>query len=233
MNGFYAPFYKISLIFLKPHLCYHYICEQKKYLINTEDKMKILSKYKDYYDYLIHKYGIDEKVVYDRRDGFVPKDAKSWRGIQPVKVAICGLLYTGLCDKDGNFYWGDDRLKVAEKKDIEWNFYKDKLFYKSPYNNLKEEYIDEFETETDVNDKNNCPVVFVSGFWNQNHSNSPCLETLGFASFMDAEELYLKIYNWISKRNEPDTTDTRDDKTKIVNAGFDTKISFRHRKNKK
>ena len=30
--------------------------------------MKIISKYKDYYDYLVHLYGEDEKVVYNRGD---------------------------------------------------------------------------------------------------------------------------------------------------------------------
>lgn len=29
--------------------------------------MKIISQYKDYYDYLIGFYGIDEKIVLDRR----------------------------------------------------------------------------------------------------------------------------------------------------------------------
>lgn len=33
--------------------------------------MKIICKIKDYYDYLQAQYGIDEKVVYDRRDSFV------------------------------------------------------------------------------------------------------------------------------------------------------------------
>jgi len=40
--------------------------------------MKILTKIKDYYDYLQGIYGIDELVVYDRRDAFPIDPTKKW-----------------------------------------------------------------------------------------------------------------------------------------------------------
>lgn len=39
----------------------------------TEALMKIIDNKKDYYDYLMGVYGIDEKIVYDRR-GSITKD---------------------------------------------------------------------------------------------------------------------------------------------------------------
>lgn len=33
--------------------------------------MKIIDRYKDYYDYLSGIYGIDELVIFDRRENFV------------------------------------------------------------------------------------------------------------------------------------------------------------------
>ena len=33
--------------------------------------MKIISKFKDYYDYKVAEYGIDENLIYDRRNGTI------------------------------------------------------------------------------------------------------------------------------------------------------------------
>ena len=72
--------------------------------------MKIISNFKDYYDFL-QKNGIDEKVVYDRRT-----EIQTWRG-DFIKRGYNGPLY--IKDKEtvgfhicGNYI----RLKFVNKK---------------------------------------------------------------------------------------------------------------------
>lgn len=46
--------------------------------------MKIIDNKKDYYDYLAGIYGIDEKVVFDRRGSMASNDYHYWAGILPT-----------------------------------------------------------------------------------------------------------------------------------------------------
>lgn len=62
----------------------------------------------------------------------------------------------------------------------------------------------------------------------------PVLQDVGFASIMSAEQCYQEISHFLGNvlRENPDTKPPIqvDDKYKIIGAGFDTKTSFRHRK---
>ena len=62
----------------------------------------------------------------------------------------------------------------------------------------------------------------------------PVLQDVGFASIMSAEQCYQEISHFLGNvlRENPDTKPPVeiDDKYKIIGAGFDTKTSFRHRK---
>lgn len=62
----------------------------------------------------------------------------------------------------------------------------------------------------------------------------PVLQDVGFASIMSAEQCYQEISHFLGNvlRESPDTKPPVeiDDKYKIIGAGFDTKTSFRHRK---
>ena len=64
--------------------------------------MKIISKYKDYYDYLVGIYGEDPKLVLDRRDNdfFTYKKNK-------IQLFIAGNIIDGYCDGD-KIYYGED-----------------------------------------------------------------------------------------------------------------------------
>jgi hypothetical protein len=68
--------------------------------------MKIISKHKEYYDYLVGMYGIDEMMVYDRRSEFPmekPDQYPTLGEIRSYMFAICGNIYT-LYSYKGNFY---------------------------------------------------------------------------------------------------------------------------------
>ena len=60
----------------------------------------------------------------------------------------------------------------------------------------------------------------------------PILSTFDFAKFIPAPEIYQKIVAFIGWTNDnPEIPNKQTDTEKIKSNGFDTKISFRHRKN--
>ena len=67
--------------------------------------MKIISKYKDYYDYLVGTYGEDPKLILDRREGFIlSKDSTECK----YQLYICGKIidiYYILLDFLGLLCW--------------------------------------------------------------------------------------------------------------------------------
>lgn len=84
--------------------------------------MKIVGKHRDYYDWLVSKYGIDELVVYDRRDAFP---------INPTKV------------------WGDDiDRKCLSKCNAYLNYNVERWFRKEPiYGDKKRDTIKRWNTK--------------------------------------------------------------------------------------
>lgn len=201
--------------------------------------MKIISKYKDFYDYLMGIRGVDPKVILDRREGVVHKPID----LQPIafekkyrviKIAICGMLYVGVRAKGGRYYWGKDLLKLGrvEKK---WFSDKDMLHIKDT-----DIYLPLENESVDFNDNLNCPILFISGGGNKEFRKGrwirpsivyvkyPKLEVYGVQKWYSPESLYTDLSNWISSRNEEVVVDNRTDKEKIQNAGFDKKTSFRN-----
>lgn len=76
--------------------------------------MKILDKRKDYYDYLQGIYGIDELVVYDRRDSF-PIDVS-----KPIcdRGTYCRDYYNANCDR-----WFRREILFDDEKRMEKKYY--------------------------------------------------------------------------------------------------------------
>lgn len=160
--------------------------------------MKIISKYKDYYDYFVGaKYGIDNHVVLDRREGYVEtfysgEVFAQYDDYSTYKLAICDTMYVGKFDnRTGVFTWVKDK-------------------------------------PTSINQEENCPIVFVSGYINQQRRNYPCLREFKIASVYPADEIYQDIYNWILKSKENNIKDNRTNVEKLQSAGFDKRTSFRH-----
>ena len=56
----------------------------------------------------------------------------------------------------------------------------------------------------------------------------PKLSDLKFANVINPEQMYIDVYNWLSKRNEFNHIDNRNDVQKLESKGFDKKTSFRN-----
>ena len=55
--------------------------------------MKIISKFKDYYDYKVADYGTDENLIYDRRNGTIVDRQRIFP--EESNLALYSTLYVG------------------------------------------------------------------------------------------------------------------------------------------
>ena len=213
--------------------------------------MRIIDKNKDFYDHA-SAYGVDPNIVYvrkaadfavDRKDELRGHyvDVKKWnetksKHVYTVNVIICGsrfkIFYTN--DKFSN-----PSLKVPYDTKGKFLFIASKLA----------EYSDDIDYSY-VNEKYNSPIVVFGAEivfrvkkgdysevtdiidyarYNGDNviTNAAILKYLGVQNFISAEEVWMKISNWVSSRNEKEMIELSD-KDKVVKAGFDKIKSFRN-----
>jgi hypothetical protein len=199
--------------------------------------MKIISNFKDFYDYLQGIYGIDPKVVYERicmTQNSYSKDAKWLKAglyrpdcmtignhdkVEFAPIAICGRIYC-VYIYNKKFYFGDnyealEKLKSKIQKDNR-SIYFDNLYYAKYH--LK---------PTDINEKENCPVCLLSHSWSGFHASAKNvrLSDFGIGQIISPNDMYIMISNFISR--EKVIIDKRTDVEKLTSKGFDKKTSFR------
>lgn len=182
--------------------------------------MLIISKYKDYYDYLSGVYGVDNKIVLDRRD-FNKMDIPT-NGV--LQLHICGLVYHGIIAGDKS-YWGEELLEFGTKKprfawresdrekikSTDWIYYKECWLSITPY-----------KDDNNENKKLGCAIAYYN-YWGWH--KYPPLKDIGIAKFLPAKQIYLMLCEWLAPKDEKQ--DTMTDKEKIVSHGYDLKESFR------
>lgn len=178
--------------------------------------MKILSKYKDYFDYLVGIYGMDEKLILDRtkfhKQPYTPANNTK------ITFYICDKVIECLY-KDDKYWYGEEIKQFCEKHQfwdgvIRWYLKDDShiRFYLNDY-------------PTDLNDKHECPILI------KNYGSIekfPILKEYDFASNFPAEQMWIDISNWLSKPKP--VINNMTNKEKIVSHGFDLKESFRPNK---
>lgn len=201
--------------------------------------MKIISKYKDYYDYLMGIYGVDEKIVLDRTS-FDP-----WSFSEGVTTFfIAGKRIDGYYRAaDARWFFGEELVKLAPPKKSRGAWYarfSAKLGNRNRFGGTSDiriihikiansdklilTYPDLREDEAKTNEKHNCPIMCTSGIAND-YLKYPKLLDTGIAKILPPQEIYLMLCAWLAPKDN--ATDNRTDKEKIISAGFDTKTSFR------
>jgi len=185
--------------------------------------MKILSQYKDYYDYLIGVYGVDDKIVLDRRNNqqykFIGKS------IQTGKIYFCNKVVDFVYD-DGKFYYLDEIIKkygTPEKK--LWYDRNDNytvVYIKGSH--FHNDYVRIDIRDTDINIKENCPIIleiYGGDYWNY-----PKLSDLNFSKVYNPHDAFMMLTEWLSPKDKDINPLT--DKEKIITNGFDIVTSFRN-----
>ena len=189
--------------------------------------MKIISKHKDYYDYLTGIYGIDEKMVYDRRTNTLEKPSEdiistvNQSTVTTHTFSICNNIFV-VYQFENNFYYTiDERIElyyILDKREIYNSF----LVYRSwrTYD-VKEEVKVKFEKDNCVSEVNKAirqPVLIQTTWDNdsfkiENITNKryfkdtkdktitywriPDLSKFGFAKWVPSDEMYQQIVAFI------------------------------------
>lgn len=203
--------------------------------------MKLVSNFKDYYDYLIGTYGIDPKAVYHRvceteiqkndvlsyeKQGlYKPPHLIPGTRAATYTIAFCGTIYCVFW-LEGKFYFGSDSYYVRDQID--------ELDYNREWR--ERAYRPHHLSKTTLNDHFGCPVLLLrrrkltdtddlrQDYWVR--VKNPKLSDFGFPSIIPADECFMRITNFLLREKE--IKDNRTDKEKIASKGFDVKTSFRN-----
>jgi hypothetical protein len=192
--------------------------------------MKIISKYKDYYDYLVGIYGVDEKLILDRTD-FVLTSKLTNKS--KVTFYICGYIIDGYYI-DGKFYYGSDLEQFADEPS-KWRWLNDNDLYYIKDDQFRYRTLNFYKVPTldkdNINETMNCPILIVDSKSSESKisfSKFPILKDYDVVSIFPPEKLWTMIYDFLSKNK--DIENKQSDKEKIISKGFDYKHSFRNTK---
>lgn len=195
--------------------------------------MKILSKYKDYYDYITGIWGEDPKLILDRRNGN-PKplgEKYDFEKDQSYKITliICGKMIEGYRFQN-KIYYGQDLIQFKTDENDKWGGidYPCVTIRENRRRYSKNDYyaLEPVDGYINTNKKYNCPILIEH---NNTYSKFPKLEELNLGSFIRAEEIYIWIQEYLSKQLDesleqiPFLTDIQ----KLENKGFNKTTSFR------
>lgn len=195
--------------------------------------MKIISKIKDYYDYLSGVWGVDEKIILNRRGEFVPSTPKD---LSVLTFIIGGNLIQIYFD--GISYYSGEELKQFDQS----TKYRRKIGYFAVpigYINGRQNNVyisDNIKSGFDyLNEKYESPIIYRDDSWHYNDvlekdfSAFPILSSTPITKIVDAVDIYRMISEYLSRQLDkkleavPNLTDVQ----KLENRGFDKLSSFR------
>ena len=219
--------------------------------------MKIISPFKDYYDWVAGKYGGgDPRLIYNRNrikgtsmsdPGFGlnrlastelhrQRQSQQKPTHQLELLIFCGRRYVVV--RNWERFGDADILSEARHPEL-YSVMMEKPrtyeVFRSQWDPQKMYLGGESQLAIDLCKKYSQPVLLISGDPTPTvRDRIPILRDLGFGSIMPAEQCYQEISHFLGNVlcDSPDTKPPVevDDKFKIIGAGFDTKTSFRHRK---
>ena len=194
--------------------------------------MRIISKFKDYYDYLSGVYGIDNKVVYirDSKDVDKTKDFSSFDYRFEVKKDgkeyYIYLEHIWFCDEDFPFI----TIREGFNDYTEWISYsfeeiEDWLNFLEVKNFVRNEIEKHFQTKSNkkVNTELKSPQIYQI---KEKYTTDILLKDYGFQRILDAMQAYQRVAMFIAAPPDvPQTVPT--DIIRFEGKGFDKKTSFR------
>lgn len=205
--------------------------------------MRIISKYKDYYDFYTGIFGIDNNKVYDRREIIeLDRTNFSYRSDYGILTfAICGTLYTMYVFK-GVLYHTPEEMEILDNEllknghkygGLNIQFWRRDL--KKNETKFEKEYSLTNNVPTDINVERRDPVLVNISNWGYGRKkldpkdfSVPLLESFEFYKILDPKEIYIQISTFLGWLvDNPPLPDTQTNIGKIEGRGFDKKTSFR------
>ena len=213
--------------------------------------MKIISKFKDYYDYKVAEYGTDENLVYDRRNGTIVDRQR----ISPEEsnLALYSTLYVGsevvhLFITHNKIYTHFDLVDIERKKRRYYFFdgyclkfrdgkqyeYKSNLwlgYFSDTADFIRENngfHIRE-ETHLSWEELSKIPLLLITSDYrtkNQKVYINPSLQELGV--YIAPDFVWQHIVQYLSDlKTQAEQSPELPNELKIDSKGFDKKRSFR------
>ena len=212
--------------------------------------MKILTprKNKDYYDYLAGIYGIDEKVVYDRRQFTVLKNLDTpFFNYNPLEADRAKIEDYYLEWNGGKYQWVTKYIGVIHKCMLEvglkWYFLEAERFLDTSSKVCIDWKLVKTMDITKAQHLGTTPMTFFKTYSDyssikreildirvdeNNTISNPILNGTPITSIISPQDLYNDLSAYISSLNDKEFVDNRTDIQKAESAGFDRKISFRN-----
>ena len=193
----------------------------------------IISKRKDYYDYLTGIYGRDEKKVFNRRDDIIAseiyfEDVIRWRNYNIYDILICNRRYR--VEQVSKGVWELHKFH-KDHTDMRGN---NKHFRESQVAGLPD-YV--YYIDSSYNSLKEGQPIRMFGTYHKNRScvdATPILSTFGIPAVYEAVELYANIDMCLGHfLSLKETRSVQNDEEKLLAKGFDNKISFRNQKNRR
>lgn len=222
--------------------------------------MRIISKWKDYYDHVGHVYGgqqdnhtiYERKVIGEQREGYVldvdvelPNTGESVRGVPRLNslsntsfrwLFVAGKSY--LCVLEG---YGKP-ITIINQKDHAPII--DEICSGYSFMQMRKKDVGDFVGVEDIwgvriSKQLNVPVFFYYAKYSNSEDVAcfkvsgevPVLADVGFAKILPATTCYQIIAHYVANTlSKQDVPSNMTDVEKIVSHGFDKKKSFRHRK---
>lgn len=200
--------------------------------------MKIISKEKDYYDYLQGIYGIDNKRVLDRTIYPISKYLPSYDSEDYVSFTI----FIGNYEING--YYKNNKIYVGKSAFDEYIKTYEGWLSDRPSNYVKQEMkkIKEFTKKKfllinkslkSITYKYDFPIIIqwkpIRNDWIE--IPNILLKEFKVPTIIPDKTAYMMIENWLAEREtQKENIEEPKDEIKIINKGFDLKESFRHRK---
>ncbi len=199
--------------------------------------MKIISKYKDYYDHLSGVWGEDPKLILERTKEFVWSFPRYGGCEMFVLTFVIGGNMVQIYHNGEDFHFGEDikQFDTSNKWNNKEGHYRVNIGYIDGRQNsmyvvdgVKSGY--EF-----LNDKYKCPILYNSESWycsditKEDFSTYPLLSSTPITKFVDATDVYRWIQEYLAKKVDQSQArqDNLSDVQRLVNKGFDKVTSFR------
>ncbi|MFC2353098.1 hypothetical protein [Eikenella halliae] len=221
--------------------------------------MKIISKFKDFYDHKVAKYGIDPVLVFDRRqspDADIPHGLpeppagweKEYGACAAMSALYVGRLRVYLFNMGAHVYTSFDVAEVIRRpshpgRDIypQIRFHDGGEYCLPQYGDYLLSANEKFQAET-VASREELPTAPLlleceTGLrsWQEGrfaYYANPQLSALGI--YIDPDIVWQHLFAYLSQlKNEAETSPSVPDQDNIGNKGFDAKHSFRPKMKRK
>lgn len=190
--------------------------------------MRIISKFKDYYDYLVGIYGIDPVLTLDRRYPDLVHCAPETLDRDKLvgkTFAIAGKRYRLYYYKDKVYYTLQECKKLVKMNTppMSWNSHTPDTTQKG--------WDKSNGVPIKANIKYRNPVLMSSGGHRNEEWFPIVMSEWGLPKALSPEDAYREISGFMGYLvDHPPLPDTQTNIGKLEAHGFDKKISFRHRK---